>query len=202
MSIEPETLNLSADYLDIGKFSGVKVDLRYATLNNFTGENLYGHRLKSAFLHKDGAEKFLQAIKRLQRSKPSWSFLVLDALRPLSVQKRMWSFVEGTPQQIYVANPSRGSIHNFGLAIDLTLLNEKGVEVDMGTPFDSFEELAQPRFEERFVESGLLTRAQVDHRHILRDVMLGAGFLSIPHEWWHFNAIEMHAARSQYKMIE
>lgn len=194
--------NISTDYIDVATFPNVRVDLRYASPNNFTGENLYGDRLKTAFLHPYAAKKFLQATEMLQKSKPGWSFLVFDALRPLSVQKKMWAHVEGTPQQIYVANPSRGSIHNFGLAIDLTLLNGAGEPVDMGTDFDSFEELAQPRHEDRFLASGQLTPTQVENRRVLRELMLTAGFLPIPHEWWHFNAMEIFEARAQYVMIE
>jgi len=197
-----EPLQLSSEYVDIGLYPGVQVDLRYAGLNNFTGENLYNGCLLQAYLHQHAAEKFRRAVDLLKQEKPGWSFLIFDALRPLSVQRRMWSFVENTPQQIYVANPQRGSIHNFGLAIDLTLVDEQGHEVDMGTAFDSFEELAQPRHEEKFLQSGQLTNTQVTNRKILRKVMLEAGFLSIPHEWWHFNAVEIIEARTHYTMIE
>lgn len=197
-----EPLHLDSEYVDVGLYPNVQVDLRYAGLNNFTGENLYNGCLLQAYLHRHAAEKFRHAVDLLKIEKPDWSFLIFDALRPLSVQRRMWSFVENTPQQIYVANPQRGSIHNFGLAIDLTLMDAEGCEVDMGTPFDSFEELAQPRFEEKFLQAGQLTAAQVANRQLLRKVMLGAGFLSIPHEWWHFNAVEIVEARANYTMIE
>lgn len=197
-----QPLHLDSDYVDIGLFPNVQVDLRYAGRNNFTGENLYNGSLQQALLHQHAAEKMKRAAANLVKEKPGWSFLVFDALRPLSVQRRMWSFVENTPQQIYVANPERGSIHNFGLAVDLTLLDENGREVDMGTPFDSFEELAQPRFEEKFLEEGRLTDSQVENRRLLRRLMTAAGFLSIPHEWWHFNAVEILEARAHYTMIE
>jgi len=190
------------EYIDIGLFPHVKVDLLYATTKNFTGEILYEENWKKALLHRDAAGKFQKAIEILQQKKPGWGFLVNDALRPLSVQRKMFSFVEGTPQQIYVANPARGSIHNFGLAIDLTLVDDAGMEVDMGTPVDSFEELAQPRFEEKFLNEGRLTEEQVQMRKLLRDTMVEAGFLTIPHEWWHFNAVEIVEARNHYTMIE
>jgi D-alanyl-D-alanine dipeptidase len=192
----------SDEYVNIGKFPHVKVDLRYATTNNFTGEVLYDDSFQQALLHRDAAEKLSRATAVLQIKMPGWSFLVLDALRPLSVQRRMWSYVEGTPQQIYVANPERGSIHNFGLAIDLTLVDEQGHEVDMGTPFDCFEEMAQPRFEDQFLTEGRLSQEQVNRRKLLRETMLAAGFLAIPHEWWHFNAVEIVEARRHYTMIE
>lgn len=197
-----DKLQLSSDYVNVGEFLHVQIDLRYASCNNFTGENLYGECLRQAYLHHHAAEKFRRAVDGLKREKPDWSFLILDALRPLSVQKRMWTFVENTPQQIYVANPQRGSIHNFGLAIDLTLMDESGREVDMGTTFDCFEDLAQPRFEEKFLQAGQLTQGQVQNRHLLRRLMAGAGFLAIPHEWWHFNAVEIAEARANYVMIE
>jgi D-alanyl-D-alanine dipeptidase len=191
----------SEDYIDISQFPHVKVDLIYATANNFTGEVLYEKHWKP-LLHWSAAEKFKRATKILQQKKSGWFFLVNDALRPVSVQRKMWSHVVNTPQQIYVADPARGSMHNFGLALDLTLADEAGRAVDMGTPVDSFEELAQPRHEERFLNEGRLTKKHIEMRKLLRETMLEAGFLTIPHEWWHFNSIEIVAAREHYTMIE
>lgn len=195
-------ISLGEEYVDLTEISGVSVQLLYATKNNFTGENLYSNSLSSAYLHADAAKKLRDASDILQSMRPDWSLLIFDALRPRSVQVRMWNHVKGTPQEIYVANPDRGSMHNFGLAVDLTLKDEFGLEVDMGTPFDSFQELAQPRHEEKFLETGDLTLKQVENRRLLRTVMVEAGFFSIPHEWWHFNAIDFATAKTNYRMIE
>lgn len=101
---------------------------------------------------------------------------VFDGLRPREVQQRLWDRVKGTEKQSYVADPQKGSVHNYGFAVDLSLQDEQGKEVDMGTPFDSFEPLAQPKLEERFLREGKLSPTHVDHRRLLRDVMESAGF--------------------------
>src|SRR5215471_65510 len=123
------------DYSDVSDIPNVHVDLRYASDNNFLGENLYGdfHR---CFLHRVAAEKLRQAAHNLQQTRPGWKLLVFDCLRPRSLQEQLFAAVKGTPRQPYVANPRTGSIHNYGLAVDLSLEDEKGHEVDMGTKFD------------------------------------------------------------------
>lgn len=93
-------------------------------------------------------------------------------------------------------------MHNFGLAVDLTLADTNGVEVDMGTPFDSFAELAQPQLEKRFAASGDLTLTQLEGRRLLRRVMVDSGFKTIPHEWWHFNALDSDEARARFRIVE
>jgi D-alanyl-D-alanine dipeptidase len=195
-------INLGEEFVELTRFPGVTIDLRYAGSNNFIGENIYLGKMEKAFLHRDAAEMFREVCENLQKKKPGWKVLVLDALRPRSVQTRMWNHVKGTSEEIYVANPERGSMHNFGLAIDLTLLDSDGREVDMGTPFDSFQELAQPRHEERFLASGALSSLQVENRVLLRTLMTDAGFSSIPHEWWHFNAIGFSEAKAKYSILE
>jgi D-alanyl-D-alanine dipeptidase len=189
------------DYVDVEIFSDVNVDLRYATLNNFTGEKLYGD-LKVAYLHRDAAIKLKAAALALAQSTSDFRLLVLDALRPVWAQQRLWNFVKDTPAQIYVADPDKGSIHNFGLAVDLTIADSSGHELDMGTPFDSFKELAQPRHEDRFLRSGELNSHQISNRLLLRNIMTSAGFLTIPHEWWHFNATTLADAKARYRLIE
>lgn len=195
-------LDLGSEYQDLASLTGVRIDLRYASNHNFTGENLYAGSMTSAYLHVDASRKLAAAAEFLLRRKPKWSLLVFDALRPRSVQRRMWDVVKGTAQEIYVANPDPGSMHNFGLAVDLSIADEHAREIDMGTPFDSFEELAQPRLEEKFLMQGKLTLDQIENRHLLRSAMLESGFESIPFEWWHFNAIPFSEAQSKYKIIE
>lgn len=189
------------DYVNVGKFPGVAVELRYATPNNFMGVQLYKD-LKDAYLHKVAAKKLEQASKNLQKIKSGWKLLIFDALRPRAIQFQMWEKVKGTPQEEYVANPKGGSIHNFGLALDLSLRDEKAKEVDMGTPYDSFQELAQPKLEERFLKSGQLTETQIANRKILRKVMTDAGFIQLSHEWWHYDALDGKEVRSQFKIVE
>jgi D-alanyl-D-alanine dipeptidase len=146
--------NLS-DYVDLSIFSNVKINLKYSSFDNFMGEDLYGD-FKKAFLHKDAAVKFERAIGFLKKKQPTWSFVIFDALRPRAVQWKMWAKVKNTPQEKYIANPEQGSPHNFGMALDLGLLDANGEAVDMGAGFDDFREISEPRFEEIFLEEGKL----------------------------------------------
>ncbi|QJR20836.1 hypothetical protein BREVNS_0086 [Brevinematales bacterium NS] len=113
----------------------------------------------------------------------------------------MWAMVSNTEKAIYVANPAIGSLHNYGVAVDVSLLNEKGEELDMGTPVDYFGELAEPRYEKRFLAEGKLTREQVSHRLLLREVMREAGFQDIATEWWHFQLCGREEAKKKYEIL-
>lgn len=191
----------SPDYVELGAADGVAVDLRYATVNNFTGQDLYGD-FDRAFLHAVASAKLLKAVEGLMLIEPEYRLVIFDALRPRSVQWMLWEKVVGTDQQKYVANPKGGSIHNFGFAVDLSILDGAGWELDMGTPFDDFTPLAQPRYEEKFLKEGRLTEAQVANRRLLRRVMEEAGFNSLRLEWWHFNALPRAEVKANYKIIE
>ncbi len=117
------------------------------------------------------------------------------------MQWRLWNRVKGTNQQPYVADPRRGSIHNYGFAVDLTLQDAGGKEVDMGTEFDHFGKLAQPALEDKFLKVGKLTQQQIDNRKLLRKVMKDAGFIQLPIEWWHFDALPEEVIRNKYEAI-
>lgn len=189
------------DFVNIRDFPGVAVELRYATTNNFMGIQLYKD-LNDPFLHKTAAEKLKKAANNLSQLKPGWNLLIFDALRPRSVQIQLWNKVKGTKQEQYVADPKSGSIHNFGFALDLSLRDETGKEIDMGTPYDSFEDLAQPKYEEKLLKAGKLTETQIANRKILRKVMTEAGFIQLPHEWWHYDALDGKQVRAKYKIVE
>jgi D-alanyl-D-alanine dipeptidase len=188
-------------YVDISKFSHVTISLKYASVDNFMGEDLYGP-FKRAYLHREAADKFQKAIELLQKDKVGWSFIIYDALRPRSVQWKMWAKVKGSPDQNYIADPKKGSPHNFGMALDLGLLDEKGRTVDMGAGFDDFRDISEPRFEERFLQEGTLSKEQLENRLVLRRCMTGGGFLQLPHEWWHYNALPEDEIRRDYPIIE
>ncbi len=189
------------NYVDLSSFPHVVIALKYATTDNFMGINMYGP-FNKAFLHKDSATKFRKAVEILQKEKPGWSFIVFDSLRPHSVQWIMWNRVKDTPQRKYVANAEIGSPHNYGMALDISLLDEKGKELDMGTGFDSFSGLSEPKLEDKFVKEGKLTQHQLNNRLILRKVMTEAGFLQLSHEWWHYNALPEPEIRKKYKIVE
>lgn len=191
----------SADFVEIVPGPNMVLDLRYASTDNFVGKDMYGD-FRKAFLHKLAAAKLEKARAHLQQLKPGYKILVFDALRPRSVQRILWSKVVNTPQQGFVGNPDKGSMHNFGMAIDLSLQDAKGVELDMGTPFDDFTDLAQPKLEEKNLAAGLLTPAQLENRKLLRKIMVEAGFIQLPHEWWHYDALPGDEVRAHYTIVE
>ncbi len=191
----------SPDYVQATKIPGVQARLKYGETDNFMGENLYGD-FKVCFVHRDAAKKLEKAVKILKKAHPDYGFLIYDALRPRSVQRKMWARVKGTPSQKYVADPDKGSMHNYGLALDLTVLNKEGEPLDMGAGYDDFREISEPRHEAEFLKSGQLTQAQMANRLILRNAMEGAGFIQLKHEWWHFDAMEQKKAQAIYKIVE
>ncbi|MCF7808105.1 MAG: M15 family metallopeptidase [Candidatus Marinimicrobia bacterium] len=179
----------------------ILVDLKYSSHDNFLNTDTYGE-LETCYLQPKAANMLRIAQGLLKADNPELTLLVYDGARPRSVQREMWKLVVNTPQQGYVANPDRGSVHNYGCAVDLTIASNDGIPLDMGTPFDFFGDLAQPRYEDRFVASGKLTRLQIANRKLLRDVMIRAGFKTISNEWWHFNAVPVKVARSTYGIVE
>ena len=129
------------------------MDLRYASVRNFVGRDLYG-ALDCAWLHRQAAAGVERAVARLAETAPGHRLLVLDALRPHRVQIQLWDHLDGTGLRQYVADPARGSIHSFGMALDATLIDAEGRELDMGTGFDEMTELSHPQFEARHLASG------------------------------------------------
>ena len=194
-------LSADTDFVHLGQIPGVKCELKYASSDNFMGTNVYGH-FNEPFLHRLAAEKLAHAVTILRKTQSDWAFLVYDALRPRAAQRLLWAHVEGTPQEAYVANPDRGSMHNYGCAVDLTLIDESGAPIDMGTPFDAFLPLSQPRLEDEHLASGQLTKVQVSNRLVLRRAMTGAGFLQLQHEWWHYDAFPGDEVRERFRIIE
>jgi D-alanyl-D-alanine dipeptidase len=190
--------------VDVGAALPVHVELKYATADNFMKQDVYGG-LTRCFLQKDAADMLAAAHALLQKTHPGWSFIMYDCARPRRVQLIMWDIVKGTPQQGYVANPTRppGSVHNLGCAVDLGLWDsEKKAIIDMGTTHDFFGKLAQPRHEVELWKSGQLTSEQYANRLALREVMLRAGWRLLSHEWWHFDCTTGSMARKKYPVIE
>lgn len=195
-----EDLALHAGFRHLLSIPDITVDLRYGTANNFVGRDLYGD-LDCAWLHKDAADALEAASKSLRAARPNLQLLVLDALRPQRVQEALWQALEGTPLTIYLANPVAGSIHSFGMAVDVTLTNADGEELDMGTPFDDLTELSHPGLEEGFFLQGQLTENQLANRHLLRDLMTGSGYRGISTEWWHFDFGDRQQVRANYPRV-
>jgi len=177
----------------------IVVDLKYATTDNFTGQILY-EGLSEAYFQPDVAVMLSKARKYLQDTLPGANLIIYDAARPLSIQKIIWEKVKDTPYRHYVANPERTGMHNYGAAVDLTIIDANGTPLDMGTPFDHFGRAAGNR-EAELVAEGLLTPQHVRNRQLLRYVMIKAGFRPISGEWWHFNACSFNEAKKRYNII-
>ena len=101
----------------------------------------------------------------------------------------------------YFANPARRSIHSFGMAVDLTLLDAQGRELDMGTGFDDTTELSHPALEDHLAAQGLLRSEHLRHRALLRHAMQHGGWQGIATEWWHFDFGDRETVRARYQLI-
>ena len=171
------------------------------TADNFTGRVLYTD-LHEAYLHPKAARALAKAQKILKASHPELSLKVYDAARPMHIQQKMWNVVAGTPKNIYVSNPKNGGgLHNYGMAVDLTLCDVKGDTLPMGTKIDYLGKLAHIDNEAEMVKLGKLTPEARRNRELLRRVMRQAGFKALRTEWWHFNFITRAEAKAHYKPI-
>jgi D-alanyl-D-alanine dipeptidase len=200
MTVASEDIAGSPEFRHLSTIAGIKVDLRYATPNNFTGRDLYSP-FDCAWLHRDAAAALEQAVAWLAARRPGCTPLILDALRPQRVQQQLWDSLEGTGLQMYLANPIRGSIHSYGMALDITILDEHGRELDMGTGFDDMTNLSHPALEEGFLVAGELSEQQVANRRLLREAMLQAGFVGINTEWWHFDCGNRDVVRQTFRRV-
>jgi D-alanyl-D-alanine dipeptidase len=190
----------SPDFRHLSTVAGIVVDLRYASPDNFVGRDLYSP-FDCAWLHRDAAAALDQVVAWLAAHHPGLTPLVLDALRPQRVQQQLWDALDGTGLRGYLADPVRGSIHSYGMALDITLLDERGRELDMGTGFDDLSERSHPAQEAALLARGEITAAQVANRQLLRDAMTQAGFVGINSEWWHFDCGDRDLVRRTYRRI-
>ncbi|MEL7369680.1 MAG: M15 family metallopeptidase [Myxococcota bacterium] len=178
------------------------LDIRYATTDNFFGQKVYP--VARCLVRSSVATKMKKAQAWLDKHYTGLRLLFKDCYRPHSVQHVLWDAVKGTPKARYVANPNTrtGSIHSYGAAVDVTLANRDGRELDMGTPYDHLGRLAQPRYERKFLKEGKLTDRQVRRRKILRRAMKYAGMRGLRNEWWHFNEGTSKQVRARYRRLD
>lgn len=169
--------NPDKELVDLEKFiPGLQLDIRYATTNNFTGEVIYN--LPKAYARKPVA----QALKKVQSDlkKKGFELKIHDGYRPYSATVKFYEVYGDTT---FVASPHKGSRHNRGCALDLTLIDSKTkTELKMPTPYDSFQEEAFPDFP-------LKDKEAAANRDMLRAAMEKHGFKVYPSEWWHFDFI-------------
>jgi D-alanyl-D-alanine dipeptidase len=172
----------------------LKLDMRYASCRNLCGVDLYEGE-SDAWLAPEAVAALAKAAETLQILHPGWRFRIYDAARPLSVQRRLFAAVAGSPQQAYVADPAIGSVHNYGYAVDLGLEDAQGREQDFGTPFDAFDPLAHPEKEEGYLREGRLSGRALQLRKDLRAAMVSGGFRQHPLEWWHYDLLSLEEAK-------
>ncbi|HPE83288.1 MAG TPA: M15 family metallopeptidase [Aequorivita sp.] len=154
--------------------TGFSYEIRYATPNNFMGETLYD--CPKCLLHPDVAEALLQANQYF--CEKGYRIKIYDCYRPLDVQKKMWAKV---PRATYVGNPyGKGSIHNKGAAVDITLETLEGCYVAMGSDYDYFGR-------EAHIDNYNFSKEILDNRKLLIEGMRKFGFNTIRTEWWHFS---------------
>lgn len=147
-------------------------DMKYATPDNFLKQAVYD--CGDCYLRKSTAEALVKA--NAEFLKLGYRIKLFDCYRPLAVQKKMWKILPGTH---YVANPAKGSKHNRGAAVDLTLVDKDGNELDMGTPFDFFGKEAHHT-------CTTLPKKVLENRKLLKDILNKYNFKSIYSEWWHY----------------
>ncbi len=151
----------------------IQLDIRYATDSNFTHQRLYP--VAKCYLRKEAAESLSAVQKELE--KMGLGLKVFDGYRPLSIQKKMWKIF---PDDRYVANPATGSRHNRGAAVDVTLVDSLGHELEMPTGFDDFTDRAHRDYNN-------LPKNEIQDRKFLQEVMERHGFVGLSTEWWHFD---------------
>jgi D-alanyl-D-alanine dipeptidase len=148
-------------------------DMKYATSDNFLKEKVYP--CDECFLRVKTVKSLLEANKAFLEK--GYKIKLYDCYRPIAIQKQMWKIV---PNPTYVANPKKGSIHNKGGAVDITLVDSLGVELNMGTKFDYFGEEASHNYLN-------LSEEILENRKFLKEIMLQHNFKSFDSEWWHYN---------------
>ncbi|HPF10123.1 MAG TPA: M15 family metallopeptidase [Flavobacteriaceae bacterium] len=156
--------------------SNFTYEIRYATSDNFMGTVLYP--CAKCLLRAEVAEALLEANQYF--CEKGYQIKIYDCYRPLDIQKAMWSKV---PNAAYVANPyDKGSVHNRGAAVDITLVTLEGCEVAMGTDYDYFGK-------EAHIDNLQLPETILSNRNLLLEGMKQFGFQPIRTEWWHFSFI-------------
>jgi len=163
------------------------IDLEYSLPENVFSTILY-QSFRGAYLNEIAYSKILRAKELLFEINKNYKLVIKDALRPFDVQRKMWDIYQGPNKENYIASPDSDSLHNYGMAVDVLIMEISDSPyipnklLDFGCEFDDFSEKAHWNY------SGL-TAIQRENRELLRNLMLKAGFISYEHEFWHFEAM-------------
>lgn len=184
-SLPQASHNEAANFSNLGELEpSILLDIRYATANNFTKAKIYD--CPACLLRPEAAQAIVKVQKALK--KKGLGLKMFDCYRPRPYQQRLWDKV---PDPNYVMPPAKGSMHSRGAAVDLTLVDAKGNELDMGTTYDFFGVEAHTDYTK-------LPAKVLDNRRILREAMEAAGFKGIRTEWWHFSYQRKQYGLSDY----
>lgn len=191
-SEEPDTGNTAAseilDAADMAKvldyIPDIKIELRYSTENNFTGERIYD--FTDAYLRYGTVMKLKNAQEQLKQE--GLTLLIWDAYRPVPAQFALWNIC---PDPVYVANPNTGySSHSKGNTVDVTMVSTAGTSVQMPTDFDDFSPKADRDY-------GDCTPEEAANAQKLEDIMIQSGFTPYSGEWWHFSDTDDYPVRNE-----
>jgi D-alanyl-D-alanine dipeptidase len=199
-TLRVEEVGRHRGFRPLAAIAGVAHDLRYAGVDNFAGRALY-RGIDCAWLREEAAHGLEAAARWLAQHAPGHGLLVLDALRPQRVQEAIWAEVSGTPMAAYFADPRIGSIHSYGLAVDVTLLGPDGRALDMGSGYDEMNERSHPALEVRHFALGRLGAEHLRARGLLYAAMAEGGFHGIDTEWWHFDHGDRHRVRREEPLV-
>ncbi|MFM9824654.1 M15 family metallopeptidase [Flavobacterium sp.] len=175
MSVSKNLKNVNdTSFVDLKNYSKDFIyDMKYATTDNFLKAKVYD--CQACFLRLKTVKALILANKDF--IKKGYKIKIFDCYRPLDIQKKMWEIV---PNPSYVADPRKGSIHNRGGAVDITLIDTTGKNIDMGTNFDYFGIEASHNFKN-------LSEEIKSNRKLLKKIMVKNGFNYFESEWWHYN---------------
>ena len=172
--LDKKTVVNDTSFVNLKEYSDDFIyDMKYATENNFLKSKVYD--CAECYLRLKTAKALIKANSKFM--KLGYKIKLYDCYRPLDVQKKMWALVSNPN---YVANPSKGSIHNRGGAVDITLVDGNGIELDMGTPFDFFGPEASHDYRN-------FSKEIIENRALFKKIMISVKFQSFDSEWWHYN---------------
>lgn len=198
------TIKLPTGLVDVQAINpNILIDLKYTGPDNFLKQRLY-FSINKAYLQKDVALRLSRVQQALEKKHPGYHLLVFDALRPVSVQQKMWDALDSivpVERAKFVSNPKNRSLHNFGAAVDISIQDANGKLLDMGAGFDDIRKIAYPNLEDSFLRVGLLSPQQLSNRLLLRKLMQSEGFRQLPTEWWHYNACSRNEAKIKYEVV-